>query len=84
MNYKIDTCLFELQVNSLEDAGDYQCLAIYGAAILSSVPGRVTIAYLGNNTISRHQRQFISVGNNVAIRCDLPPSNPPAVVQYFK
>lgn len=75
---------FFAQVNSKKAAGDYQCLAIYGVSVLASVPGRITIAEIGNFPPGRNLRYTVAAGNSVAIHCDLPLSNPPPSVEYFR
>lgn len=72
------------QLTNRAAAGDYQCLVTYGVSVLASVLGRVSIAEIkdfGPRQIIKH---IVPAGNTVALRCDLPHSNPPADVQYYK
>lgn len=69
-------------------AGDYQCLAHYGAFVVASVPWRITLATLNNN-LDQHTSLIIKnikvvEGNTVNWRCEPPESNPEAYVDYLK
>lgn len=68
-------------------AGDYQCLAHYGAFVVASVPWRITLATLSNN-LDQHaiiiKNITVVKGNTVNWRCEPPESNPEAYVDYSK
>ncbi|XP_023017574.2 interference hedgehog isoform X2 [Leptinotarsa decemlineata] len=72
-----------LQVNTA-NAGDYQCLAYYGAFVVASVPWRVTVATLGNFPKQPSADAVVSVGNTVLWRCFPPDSNPEVFVEYYR
>ncbi|KAK9870090.1 hypothetical protein WA026_006184 [Henosepilachna vigintioctopunctata] len=65
-------------------AGDYQCLAYYGASVIASVPSRITIATLGNFTKIGERRVDVLPGNTVLWKCELPYSNQDPYVDFFK
>lgn len=65
-------------------AGDYQCLAHYGASIVASVPGRITITTLEKFVPQESIQVTVTSGNTVLWRCDPPISNPPALIDYYK
>ncbi|XP_045478702.1 interference hedgehog-like isoform X2 [Harmonia axyridis] len=65
-------------------AGDYQCLAYYGASVIASVPSRVTIATLDNFTKVEEKKVDVFPGNTVLWRCELPYYNQDPFVDYFK
>ncbi|CAH1174054.1 unnamed protein product [Phaedon cochleariae] len=74
-----------LQVNGTSSAGDYQCLAYYGALAVASVPWRVTVAVLAAFPRQPPVDAVVAAGNTVLWRCLPPPaSNPPAFVEYYK
>lgn len=74
----------KVQENSKDVAGDYQCLAIYGASVIASVPSRITIATLGNFTSEIQTTIDVVPGNTILWRCDLPFANPAPEVDYYK
>ncbi|KAL3267033.1 hypothetical protein HHI36_011175 [Cryptolaemus montrouzieri] len=65
-------------------AGDYQCLAYYGASVIASVPSRITIATLENFTKVEQRKVDVVPGNTILWKCELPYSNPDPYVDYFK
>ncbi|KAH1020884.1 hypothetical protein HUJ04_010476 [Dendroctonus ponderosae] len=65
-------------------AGDYQCLAYYGAFVVASVPWRITLARLGQSHPQKSVSVTVQAGNIVSWRCDVPESNPLAYVDYTK
>ncbi|ENN80958.1 hypothetical protein YQE_02632, partial [Dendroctonus ponderosae] len=65
-------------------AGDYQCLAYYGAFVVASVPWRITLARLGQSHPQKSVSVTVQAGNTVSWRCDVPESNPLAYVDYTK
>ncbi|CAH1098676.1 unnamed protein product [Psylliodes chrysocephalus] len=73
-----------LRVNSTHTAGDYQCLAYYGAYVVASVPWRLTIAVLKEFPRQDNADPVVSVGNTVHWRCFVPESNPEASIEYYK
>ncbi|KAG5882564.1 hypothetical protein JTB14_011765 [Gonioctena quinquepunctata] len=72
-----------LQVNP-SSAGDYQCLAYYGAFVVASVPWRVTVATLPDFPPQDSTNAVVAVGNTVLWRCPPPKSNPEAFIEYSK
>ncbi|CAG9864415.1 unnamed protein product [Phyllotreta striolata] len=76
--------LLTLQVNSTQNAGDYQCLAYYGAYVVASIPWRLTIAKLGEFPRQAGAEATVAPGNAVLWRCPAPESNPEASIEYYK
>ncbi|XP_050304096.1 brother of CDO-like isoform X2 [Anthonomus grandis grandis] len=72
-----------IKVNE-ENAGDYQCLAYYGASVVASVPWTVTMATMGDPPYQSSVSTSVQSGNTVSWRCEVPESNPPAFVEYNK
>ncbi|OXA59493.1 Interference hedgehog [Folsomia candida] len=70
----------------LQQVGDYQCVANFGAESLTSLPAQLTIASLSPFPTQIQNRSLEVVEGNgvVAISCDPPYSNPPPVVQFWK
>lgn len=73
-----------MQFMNEKQAGDYQCLAQYGASVVASVPGRIT-----KSTLERFPKQdntviTVTAGNTVIWWCELPFANPPAYIDYYK
>ncbi|KAG8249046.1 hypothetical protein J6590_029396 [Homalodisca vitripennis] len=64
-------------------AGDYQCIAWFGASALASTIGRLTLAELKPFPHTAPRYFTVSAGNNVVIECPAPVSYPPAVIQYY-
>jgi hypothetical protein len=74
-----------LQADSTEIAGDYQCLAHYGASVVASIPWRITIANLTHFRTQEKVDATVVVGNTISWRCEPPPmSNPEPYVDYVK
>ncbi|XP_063911285.1 interference hedgehog-like isoform X3 [Zophobas morio] len=76
--------LLTLQADSNEIAGDYQCLAHYGASVVASVPWRVTIANLNEFHYQPNVSATVVAGNTVNWRCNPPVANPEPYVDYFR
>uniref|UniRef100_A0A6P7FCX6 Interference hedgehog n=1 Tax=Diabrotica virgifera virgifera TaxID=50390 RepID=A0A6P7FCX6_DIAVI len=74
----------KIQVNGVHSAGDYQCLAYYGAYVVASVPWRITIAVLKEFPRQDSTDATVLIGNTVLWRCLVPESNPEASIEYFK
>lgn len=72
------------QLDSEDKTGDYQCLAQYGASVVASVPGRITISTVQDFPAQSDTVTTVSAGNTIIWWCDLPYSNPPAYVDYYK
>lgn len=73
-----------MQFTNESQAGDYQCLAQYGASTVASIPGRIT-----KSTLERFPKQndtiiTVTAGNTVIWWCELPFANPPAYIDYYK
>ncbi|XP_054264853.1 interference hedgehog-like [Macrosteles quadrilineatus] len=64
-------------------AGDYQCIAWYGASALASTIGRLTLAELKQFPPASPRYFTVTEGNSVVIDCPAPVSYPPAVIQYY-
>lgn len=71
-------------MRSETQAGDYQCLAQYGASVVASVPGRITIATFEPFPKEHSAYVTVSEGNTIIWWCDVPFSNPPAFVDYYR
>lgn len=65
-------------------AGDYQCLAYYGASVIASIPGRITLTSLEEFPKQKNISVVVTEGNTVIWRCDPPMSNPTAYIEYMK
>ncbi|KAJ8938581.1 hypothetical protein NQ318_013635 [Aromia moschata] len=65
-------------------AGDYQCLAYYGAYVIALVPSRLTIATIKDFPSQKSDDLTVVAGNTVAWRCLPPESNPEALIDYYK
>lgn len=72
------------QVNSTKVAGDYQCLAYYGAYVVASVPWLLRIATLKPFPKQEPKEITTTVGNTVLWRCIPPESNPDPYIDYYK
>lgn len=78
---KASTLTVKVMSNSM--AGDYQCLAYYGASVVASVPGRITITTMGRYPKQETIYKTVTAGNTVLWRCEPPTSNPPAYIDYY-
>ncbi|CAH0560050.1 unnamed protein product [Brassicogethes aeneus] len=65
-------------------AGDYQCLAYYGASVIASVPWRITMAKLNKFAYQPSVDIQVVEGNTVSWRCQPPESNPEAYIDYYR
>ncbi|KAF5288823.1 hypothetical protein FQR65_LT11938 [Abscondita terminalis] len=74
----------KIKSSSKSVAGDYQCLAHYGASVIASIPGRITITTLGKFASQNSLQVNVVAGNTLLWRCDFPQSNPPAYIDYYK
>lgn len=73
-----------VKVVDQEQAGDYQCIAWYGASALASIPAKLTLAELKPFSHALPRHYTVSTGNTVAVECPPPVSYPPPVIQYYK
>ncbi|XP_063230243.1 interference hedgehog-like isoform X2 [Bacillus rossius redtenbacheri] len=73
-----------VRANDASDTGEYQCVAWFGAAALTSVPAGLTLAELRPFPGGEDRVYQASPGNTVALRCDAPLSRPPAILQFLK
>ncbi|XP_018572670.1 interference hedgehog isoform X3 [Anoplophora glabripennis] len=73
-----------VQVNSTKAAGDYQCLAYYGAYVVASVPWLLRIATLKPFPKQDSKDITTTAGNTVLWRCIPPESNPEPYIDYYK
>ena len=77
---------------SRDKAGDYQCVSTTGGSspaqrrrrTFASLPAALAIAQIGNFIPERDETVEAFVGNDVVIDCNVPDSNPPAFVQFYK
>ncbi|KAJ8973936.1 hypothetical protein NQ317_002440 [Molorchus minor] len=65
-------------------AGDYQCLAYYGASVTALVPARLTITTLRDFPRQEDVDLTVLVGNTVSWRCLPPESNPEPIIDYYR
>ncbi|XP_017787344.1 PREDICTED: interference hedgehog-like isoform X2 [Nicrophorus vespilloides] len=72
-----------IKLTNSSSAGDYQCLAHYGASVVASVPDRITLTTLRNFPVQHTTHAVVSSGNTVVWKCDPPYSNPAAYVDYY-
>ncbi|XP_069684363.1 interference hedgehog-like [Periplaneta americana] len=73
-----------VRVDNEQQAGDYQCVAWFGASALTSLPARLSLAELRPFPQKPSQTYEVRTGNTVAIHCGAPYSNPPASIQYYR
>lgn len=73
-----------MQLHNESQAGDYQCLAQIGATVLASVPARITIATLERVPKQEDTYLAVAAGNTVIWWWEMPFSDPPASIDYFK
>ncbi|XP_018333733.1 interference hedgehog isoform X3 [Agrilus planipennis] len=78
------TSTLKIKSNTTLVAGGYQCLAHYGASVVASIPGRITITSLGDFPPQENTSVTVIVGNTISWKCDPPEFNPPAVIDYYK
>ena len=76
---------------SRDKAGVYQCVSATGASpaqrrrrTFASLPAALAIAQIGNFVPERDETLEAFVGNDVVVDCNVPESNPPAFVQFYK
>ncbi|XP_046382906.1 interference hedgehog-like isoform X2 [Ischnura elegans] len=67
----------------MEQAGDYQCIASFGALRLASNPAQLTIIEIKEFDEKEDENYTVTVGNTVALQCDPPYSMPPAIVEFY-
>ncbi|KAJ8912662.1 hypothetical protein NQ315_012738 [Exocentrus adspersus] len=73
-----------VQVNSTNVAGDYQCLAYYGAYVVASVPWQLRIASIQPFPNQESKQVAVTAGNTVSWRCIPPESNPEVYIDYYR
>ncbi|KAK9709803.1 Fibronectin type III domain [Popillia japonica] len=64
-------------------AGFYQCLAHYGAQVIASIPGRISIPILEEFPEQKNISITVTEGNTIQWRCPEPVSNPAPAMNYF-
>ncbi|KAB0799541.1 hypothetical protein PPYR_07421 [Photinus pyralis] len=74
----------KIKSSSKAVAGDYQCLAHYGASVVASIPGRITITTMGKFSPQSNVQVNVVAGNTLLWRCDFSQSNPSAYIDYYK
>ena len=69
-----------------EQLGDYQCITadVGTDSYFSSMPAKLDIAKVASFVPERNKSVEAFVSNDVAIDCNVPESNPPAFVQFYK
>lgn len=67
-------------------AGDYQCVAWFGAAALASIPAKLLLANIAvdNSVNPRGLHWKVPPGNNIIINCGEVISIPPPVWNFYK
>ncbi|XP_044255166.1 interference hedgehog-like isoform X3 [Tribolium madens] len=78
------TSTLNLQAKSDDIAGDYQCLAYYGASVVASIPWRLTIANISEFPPQEKIEVTVLPGNTINWRCDPPEANPEPYLDYHK
>ncbi|XP_008192347.1 interference hedgehog isoform X1 [Tribolium castaneum] len=78
------TSTLNLQAKSDDIAGDYQCLAYYGASVVASIPWRLTIANISEFPPQEKIDVTVIPGNTVNWRCEPPEANPEPYIDYHK
>ncbi|CAG7724534.1 unnamed protein product, partial [Allacma fusca] len=68
----------------MQQVGDYQCVAEFGAEALTSLPAQLSIARMESFKPQENKTLVVVQGNSVAIECDPPYSNPSPIIQFFK
>ncbi|RZC36440.1 interference hedgehog-like [Asbolus verrucosus] len=70
--------------DSKKIAGDYQCLAHYGASVVASVPWRITISNSGQFPEQENIEVTVIAGNTINWRCEPPTeANPEPYIEYY-
>lgn len=64
-------------------AGYYQCLAHYGAQVIASKPGRISVPTLSEIPPQKNITVTVTEGNTVQWSCPEPNSNPTPVMNYY-
>ncbi|XP_022918446.2 interference hedgehog-like isoform X2 [Onthophagus taurus] len=85
-NYRTDNASTYYKVENTNNsvAGDYQCLAHYGAVVFASKPGRISISTLKPIPFMESLKISVVAGSTVVWRCPEPESNPVATMEYYK
>ncbi|XP_049826185.1 interference hedgehog-like isoform X2 [Aethina tumida] len=73
-----------IKANNNDVAGDYQCLAYYGASVVANVPWRISIAKQNDFSYQPNAHAEVTEGNTVSWRCEPPDTNPEAYIDYYK
>ncbi|PSN34324.1 hypothetical protein C0J52_23725 [Blattella germanica] len=84
VSYGTKSSRLVVKVHNEKEAGDYQCVAWFGASALASVPAKLSLAELQPFSHRYNQHFEVGSGNTVALHCGAPISNPPASLQYYK
>lgn len=70
--------------NNVSQAGDYQCVAWYGASAIISISARLSLADTKPYPRLPDVSYEVAAGNDVIISCPSPESTPEAYIQYLK
>lgn len=73
-------------LDSAEDSklGDYRCVSEVSQMFQVSKSARVSLAFMDDFLPDKPETLDIFEGNDVIIDCQVPKSNPPAFVQFYK
>ena len=61
-----------------------QCICLYGASALASVPARLTLAELAAFPKMPSAKYHVIMGNTIAVNFPVPDGSPPPTFQFFK
>ncbi|XP_049795188.1 interference hedgehog isoform X1 [Schistocerca nitens] len=79
---------YQVHVTSYDQAGDYQCVAWFGAAALVSTPAQLLVARLdpfpGGDGPSQQVEVHVAVGGSLVLPCQPPPSVPPPALLFYR
>lgn len=70
--------------NDISQAGEYQCVAWYGASAIISTSARLSLADMKQYPRLPDAYYEVASGNDVIISCLSPESTPEAYIQYYK
>ncbi|KAI5697222.1 interference hedgehog-like [Diaphorina citri] len=73
-----------IEFDDISKAGDYQCVAWYGASAIISTAARLSLADMKPFPKLPGESYEVSPGNDVILSCPSPESTPPAYIQYLK
>lgn len=70
--------------NDISQAGEYQCVAWYGASAIISTSARLSLADMKPFAKLPDEHYEVAPGNDIILSCPSVESTPAAYIQYFK